>query len=133
MSCSTAKSSDAHVNDLTPNQTSHRSTVAKGILLSKSMDKQYAERDGHPCAELPCIGQVYITEVTQKGMDYHGQIHNGDTVNAHFIYTLGNSASYFPAKKPAPNAIDLQSVIEITIRFEPDGSITVADHKETNR
>ena len=132
MSCSTSKPSEASTSDSVPVQAQQRSTIAKGVLLSKTMDEQYADVDGHPCGELPCIGSVRITEIIQKGMSYHGQFHVGDTIEAHFTYTLGNSATHFPAKVPAPNSIEIQSVIEIAVRFEPDGSITVADHKETN-
>jgi len=132
MSCSSSKPSEANTSVPVSNPAQQRSTVAKGVLLAKTMDEQYADVDGHPCGEFPCIGTVRITEIIQKGISYHGQFHVGDTLEAHFTYTLGNSASYFPAKIPAPNSIEIQSVIEIAIRFEPDGSITVADHKETN-
>lgn len=118
---------DNRVNEIA--STSAKNTIAKGVLLSKKMDDRYSENANHPCAKLPCIGEVQITEVIQPGMDYHGQFSVGDTITAFFTYTLGNSSEFFPAKQPAPNSVELQSVIQITIAIKPNNTITVIDHK----
>ncbi len=104
-------------------------TVIQGLLVSKEMDKAYANNDSHPCGEFPCLGNIVIQSIIQRGMNFHGQFAVGDTIFARFTYTLGNSGKYFPQKNPAPNDIQLGSVIECIVTSKPEDSFIVKDHK----
>jgi hypothetical protein len=104
-------------------------TVIQGLLVSKEMDKAYSNDDSHPCGEFPCLGNIVIQSIVQRGMNFHGQFTVGDTMFAQFTYTLGSSGKYFPQKNPAPNDIPLGSVIECIVTSKPEGSFIVQDHK----
>ena len=112
-----------------PTQFSKKNTIIKGVLINKSLDERYAENNTHPCGKLPCIGTIKVNNISQKGMDYHGQFNSGDTIVAFFKYTLGNSAKYFPKKLPVPNDVPINSVIKCELSVQPNGSLVVEQHE----
>jgi len=109
-----------------------RNTVLTGILLTKSNDQRFSGDNSHPCGKLPCIGTLKINAIEQKGMDYHGQFHIGDTITAFFTYTLGNSGMYFPKKVPPPNDVPLNSVIKCEVKTQPEGNFIVENFEMSN-
>ena len=106
-----------------------KSTVIHALLISKEMDENFEDDKTHPCGKLPCVGNIVIQSIEQRGMNFNSQSSIGDTIKAHFTYTLGNSSKFFPQKNPKPNEVPLFSVLECTIASKPDGSFIVQDHK----
>lgn len=108
---------------------SPKSTVIHALLLSKKMDKNYKAKANHPCSIYPCIGTILIQQIKQSGNSYHGQFNVGDTINAHFVYTLGNSSVYFKEKKNPPTDVNNNALLECIVDFNQDDTFIIEDHK----
>ena len=48
------------------------------------------------CQKHVCYASIEIIQIIQNGQNYHGQFVKGDTIEAFFNFTLGNTQKLFP-------------------------------------
>ncbi|MEM7552478.1 MAG: hypothetical protein AAF363_22535 [Bacteroidota bacterium] len=84
-------------------------------------------RLNQPCDEHPCMTRIKILKVEKRGSSFSGNIKEGQSLTANFIYSLDPSVVAFPEMEPPLAGLKLGD------KFKADLSLEFTDRKEKTR
>lgn len=99
-------------------------SIVLGRLTSKRM-MDGVDQDS-PCAAVECMGSFEILSFIQYGANFHGQIEEGQIVEALFDFTLSDTKNAFPELNEPLPGLNVDDYFEAEL-FEDvdDGSLTI--------